>query len=179
MDEQKAKISNLQSEIERLRRWECLTKDIYSWKDKKLQTLRKEITRLNKAIISKNVSIKEKDEVIDTISKELAHSKSREEELTATVEDYLKENKELRGKVADVVIDEINAQALKSAESALNEKDEVIGELKEGIKSLYELLNGDAVLNMKKKDKKKHSSRSCKISTKDIGDNFMEIIGIW
>lgn len=181
LDEQKAKISNLQSEIERLRRWECFTKDICSWKDNKLQTLRKEVARLNKVIASKNVSIKEKDEVIEDISKELAHSKSREEELTATVEDYLKEIKELREKLADKVVDEINAQALKSTENALSEKDDVINELTKGIKSLFEMVDGDPILNMKKKDKdkKKHSSRSCKISTKDIGDNFMEIIGIW
>lgn len=183
LDEQKAKISNLQSEIERLRRWECFTKDICSWKDNKLQALRKEVARLNKVIASKNVSIKEKDEVIDDISKELAHSKSREEELTATVEDYMKEIKELREKLADKVVDEINAQALKSAENALSEKDDVINELTKGIKVLFDLVDGDPILNMKKKDKdkKKHSSasRSCKISTKDIGDNFMEIIGIW
>lgn len=181
LDEQKAKISNLQSEIERLHRWECFTKDICSWKDNKLQTLRKEVARLNKVIAGKNVSIKEKDEVIENISKELAHSKSREEELTATVEDYLKEIKELRGKLADKVVDEIDAQALKSAENALSEKDDVINELTKGIKSLFKMVDGDPILNMKKKDKdkKKHSSHSCKISTKDVGDNFMEIIGIW
>lgn len=181
LDEQKAKISNLQSEIERLRRWECFTKDICSWKDNKLQALRKEVAHLNKAIASKNISIKEKDEVIEDISKELAHSKSREEELTATVEDYLKEIKELREKLADKVVDEIDAQALKSAENALSEKDDVINELTKGIKSLFEMVDGDPILNMKKKDKdkKKHSSHSCKISTKDVGDNFMEIIGIW
>lgn len=180
LDEQKVKISNLLSEIDRLHRWEKFTKEIYSGKDKKIEFLRKEVAHLNKVISNKNVSIKEKDEVIEDISKELAHSKSREEELIATVDDYLKEIKELREKVADVVIDEINVQALKSAENALSEKDDVINELTKGIKSLFEMIDGDPILNMKKKDNKKHSSsHSCKISTKDIGDNFMEIIGIW
>lgn len=181
LDEQKVKISNLLSEIDRLHRWEKFAKEIYSGKDKKIESLRKEVAHLNKVISRKNVSIKEKDDVIDEISKELAHSKSREEELTATVEDYLKEIKELRERLADKVVDEINARALKSAENALGEKDDVINELSKGIKSLFEMVDGDPILNMKKKDKdkKKHSSHSCKISTKDVDDNFMEIIGIW
>lgn len=45
-------------------------------------------------------SLQEKDEVIDDLSRELARSKEREEELIATVKDYLNEIEELkRGKV--------------------------------------------------------------------------------
>ena len=43
-------------------------------------------------------SLQEKDEVIDDLSKELAHAKEREEELIATIKDYLKEIDELNGK---------------------------------------------------------------------------------
>ena len=43
-------------------------------------------------------SLQEKDEVIDDLSKELAHAKEREEELIATIKDYLKEIDELKGK---------------------------------------------------------------------------------
>lgn len=41
-------------------------------------------------------SLREKDEVIDDLSRELAHSKKREEELMATVKDYLVEIEGLR-----------------------------------------------------------------------------------
>lgn len=41
-------------------------------------------------------SLQEKDEVIDDLSRELAHSKEREEELVATIKDYLKEIEELK-----------------------------------------------------------------------------------
>lgn len=43
-------------------------------------------------------SLKEKDEVIDDLSRELAHSKEREEELIATVKDYITEIDELKVK---------------------------------------------------------------------------------
>lgn len=43
-------------------------------------------------------SLKEKDEVIDDLSKELARSKEREEELVATVKDYVNEIEELKSK---------------------------------------------------------------------------------
>lgn len=43
-------------------------------------------------------SLQEKDEVIDDLSRELARSKEREEELIATIKDYLKEIDELKGK---------------------------------------------------------------------------------
>lgn len=46
-------------------------------------------------------SLQEKDEVIDDLSRELAHSKEREEELIATVKDYLKEIGELKSKRRD------------------------------------------------------------------------------
>ena len=53
---------------------------------KKLKVVAK---KKNKKIASLKKSIKEKDEVIDTISEELRLSKVREEELIATVKDYL------------------------------------------------------------------------------------------
>lgn len=44
-------------------------------------------------------SLKEKDEVIDDLSRELARSKEREEELIATVKDYVTEIDELKGEI--------------------------------------------------------------------------------
>lgn len=47
-------------------------------------------------------SLKEKDEVLDVLCEELSHSKSREEELLATIKDYMKELSELRKRLRKV-----------------------------------------------------------------------------
>lgn len=98
---------------------------------------RKEINTLTSRIIDFRKSIKEKDEVIEDISEELRLSKEREEELIATVKDYLalvgdkdEEIKKLKKQLANIVVNNVDAQALKSAESALVYKDKVIEKLK-------------------------------------------------
>lgn len=57
---------------------------------------------------------------------------------------------ELRQKLAKSAVDEVKAQALKSAEHALIEKDEVIEDLSEEIARLYKKVHGDPILNLKK-----------------------------
>lgn len=66
---------------------------------------------------------------------------------------------ELRQKLAKSAVDKIDAQALKSAEHALIEKDEVIEDLSEEIARLYKKVHGDPILNLKKeKEEKKRES---------------------
>lgn len=117
----------------------------------------KEIARLNKIIRKKNmkieefrkessihlrgkikmfvenrnleVKLKDKDAVLSDVAEELRLSKIREKNLTEVCQKYMKENEELKKELADKVVDKIDAQALKSAESALAEKDEVISDL--------------------------------------------------
>lgn len=119
--------------------------------------LGKEIDRLNKIIHKKNMKIeefrkessrhlrgkikvfyenidlegklKDKDAVLADVAEELRLSKIREKNLTELCQKYIKANEELKEKLADKVVDKIDAQALKSAESALAEKDEVISDL--------------------------------------------------
>lgn len=81
---------------------------------KKIKRLGKEITRLNKIIHKKN--------------EELRLTKIREKNLAELGLKYIGENEKLKKELADKVIDKIDAQALKSAESALAYKEKVIAE---------------------------------------------------
>ena len=130
----------------------------------KIKRLGKEITRLNKAIHKKNMKIeelrkesyrhlrgkikvfyenvdlekmlKDKDAVLSDVAEELRLSKIREKNLTEVGQKYMKENEELKKKLANKIVDKIDAQALKSAESALAYKEKVIAEKDEVIADL-------------------------------------------
>lgn len=86
---------------------------------KKIKRLGKEISKLNSIIHDKNA-------VLSDVAEELRLSKIREKNLTEVCQKYVKENDELREKLADKVVDKIDAQALKSAESALAWKEKTI-----------------------------------------------------
>ena len=81
---------------------------------KKIKRLGKEITRLNKIIHKKN--------------EELRLTKIREKNLAELGLKYVGENEKLKKKLSEKIVDEIDAQALKSAESALAYKEKVIAE---------------------------------------------------
>ena len=130
----------------------------------KIKRLGKEITRLNKAIHKKNMKIeelrkessrhlrgkikvfyenvdlekmlKDKDAVLSDVAEELRLSKIREKNLTEVCQKYMKENEELKEKLDKKIVDKIDAQALKSAESALAYKEKVIAEKDEVISDL-------------------------------------------
>ena len=89
---------------------------------KKINHLTKKIARLNKIIHKKN--------------EELRLSKIREKNLTEVCQKYVKENEELKKNLANIVVDKIDARALKSAESALAYKEKVIAEKDEVIADL-------------------------------------------
>ena len=138
---------------------------------KQIKRLGKEIARLNKIIHKKNLKIeelgkessrhlrgkmkmfgenfdleqelKDKNAVLSDVAEELRLLKIREKNLTDVSQKYVKEVEDLREQLANKVVDKIDAQALKSAESALAwkekkiaEKDEVIAELREKLKSI-------------------------------------------
>ena len=131
---------------------------------KKIKRLGKEITRLNKAIHKKNMKIeelrkessrhlrgkikvfyenvdlekmlKDKDAVLSDVAEELRLSKIREKNLTEVCQKYMKENEELKKKLTNKIVDKIDAQALKSAESAIAYKEKVIAEKDEVIADL-------------------------------------------
>lgn len=123
-------------------------------KSDKIEALGKEIARLNKIIHKKNLKIeelgkessrhlegkmkmfgenfgleqklKDKDAVLADVAEELRLSKIREKNLTELCQKYVKANEELKEKLANKVVDKIDAQALKSAESALAWKEKLI-----------------------------------------------------
>lgn len=87
--------------------------------EKKIKRLGKEISKLNGIIHDKNA-------ILSDVAEELRLTKIREKNLTEVGQKYMKENKELWEKLANKVVDEINANALKSAESALAWKEKVV-----------------------------------------------------
>lgn len=132
---------------------------------KQIKRLGKEITRLNKIIHKKNLKIdeirkessrhlrgkmkmfgenfdleqelKDKNAVLSDVAEELRLSKIREKNLTEVCQKYMKENEELKKELADKVVDKIDAQALKSAESALAYKEKVIADLTHKLKDKH------------------------------------------
>lgn len=127
-----------------------------------LEKLKNRIIRQRNKLKEKSRIIKDKDAVLSDVIDELRFSKAREEELIETVKDYLsqldakdeklssmkllcenyreqldglnKENEELRRKLADMVVCNVNEHALKGAESALAYKESYIGKLKSKLK---------------------------------------------
>jgi hypothetical protein len=124
---------------------------------KKIKRLTKKIARLNKIIHKKNLKIEKlKTESSEHLAGEvklhgetvylsqklcdknedILLSKIREKNLTEVCQKYVKEVEDLRKQLANNVVDKIDAQALKSAESALAYKEKVIAEKDEVIADL-------------------------------------------
>lgn len=104
-------------------------KNIIHKKNLKIEELRKESSRhLSGKVKMFGETVDLSQEICDK-NEELRLSKIREKNLTDVCQKYMKENEKLKKELADKVVDKIDAQALKSAESALAEKDEVIADL--------------------------------------------------
>ena len=136
LDEQADKIKRLGNEITRL------NKAIHK-KNMKIEELRKESSRHLRGKIKMFVEnedleqmLKDKNAVLADVAEELRLSKIREKNLTEVSQKYMKENEELKKKLANKIVDKIDAQTLKSAESALAYKEKVIAEKDEVIADL-------------------------------------------
>ena len=147
LDEQAKKIAELTKKNERLgKEIARLNKNIYK-KNLKIDELRKESSRHLRGKIKmfgENVDLeqmlKDKNAILADVAEELRLSKIREKNLTEVGQKYMKENEELKEQLANKVVGKIDAQALKSAESALAYKDEVIETLdKELAEAKHEL----------------------------------------
>ena len=132
---------------------------------KQIKRLGKEIARLNKIIHKKNLKIeelrkessrhlrgkmkmfgenfdleqelKDKNAVLSDVAEELRLSKIREKNLAELGLKYVVENEELKKELSNKVVDKIDAQALKSAESALAYKEKVIADLTHKLKDKH------------------------------------------
>ncbi len=77
--------------------------------------------------------LKDKNAILSDVAEELRLTKIREKNLAELGLKYVGENENLKKELADKVVDKIDAQALKSAESALAYKEKVIAEKDEVI----------------------------------------------
>lgn len=141
LDEQAKKIAELTKEKSNLEDQITVLNACKKHNDKidrkQIKCLGKEIARLNGIIHDKNA-------ILSDVAEELRLTKIREKNLAELGLKYVGENEKLKKELADKVVDEINANALKSAESALAykekviaEKDEVIADLTHELKSKH------------------------------------------
>ena len=133
MDEQAKKIAELTEEKERL---EDKITIFNIFKKRNDEAYRRQIRSLDKEISKLNGIIHDKNAVLSDVSEELRILKIREKNLTEVCQKYVKEVEDLREKLANNVVDKIDAQALKSAESALAYKEKVIADLTKKLKSI-------------------------------------------
>lgn len=145
LDEQAKKIEKLAYENERLKD-QIVVLDACKKHNDKIDRL--QIKRLGKEIAKLNGIIHDKNAILADVAEELRLSKIREKNLTELCQKYIKANEKLKKELADKVVDKIDAQALKSAESALAwkekviaEKDEVIDNLRNELKAQKGLVN--------------------------------------
>lgn len=110
-------------------------KKIIHKKNMKIEEFRKESSRQLRGKIKMLVEnrglegkLKDKDAVLSDVAEELRLTKIREKNLAELGLKYVGENEKLKKKLADKIVDEIDARALKSAESALAYKEKVIAE---------------------------------------------------
>lgn len=101
---------------------------------KQIKCLGKEIARLNGIIHDKNA-------ILSDVAEELRLTKIREKNLAELGLKYVGENEKLKKELADKVVDKIDAQALKSAESALAWKEKVIADLGKELKTQKDLVD--------------------------------------
>lgn len=133
LDEQAKKIVELTEENERLKDQVAV---IYACKENNEKYNLKQIKRLGKEIAKLNCIIHDKNAILSDVAEELRLTKIREKNLAELGLKYVGENEKLKKKLADKIVDEIDARVLKSAESALAYKEKVIAEKDEVIADL-------------------------------------------
>lgn len=126
LGEQATEIKRLGKEISKLN-------GIIHKKNLKIEELEKESFRHLSGkvkMFGENVDLeqmlKDKNAILSDVAEELCLTKIREKNLVEVSQKYMKENEGLKEQLADKVVDEINANALKSAESALAWKEKVV-----------------------------------------------------
>ena len=134
LDEQAKKIAELTEEKERL---EDKITIFNIFKKRNDEAYRRQIRSLGKEIAKLNGIIHDKNAILSDVAEELRLTKIREKNLAELGLKYVGENEKLKKELADKVVDEIDARALKSAESALAYKEKVIAEKDEELKEKH------------------------------------------
>lgn len=194
VDEQAEKIKKLEHEKLDILEIASSSKQTIAEQADKIKRLGKEITRLNKAIHKKNMKIEEfrkessrhlrgkimmfgenldlTQELCDK-NEELRLTKIREKNLTEVCQKYVKENEKLKKKLAEKIVNKIDAQALKSAESALAYKEKVIAEKDEVIADLgNELAEAKKLNTAKILDINAKCMRAARESINDVFESY-------
>lgn len=96
----------------------------------------KELSDSSLCLCKLEKQLKDKNAVLSDVAEELRLTRIREKNLAELGLKYVGENEKLKKKLADKIVDEIDARALKSAESALAYKEKVIAEKDEVIADL-------------------------------------------
>ena len=123
LDEQAKKIAELTKEKSNL---EAQISVLNACKKHNDKIDRKQIKYLGKEIAKLNGIIHDKNAILSDVAEELRLTKIREKNLAKLGLKYVGENEKLKKELADKVVDKIDAQALKSAESALAWKEKVV-----------------------------------------------------
>lgn len=109
-------------------------------KTKLVKKYAKELSDSSLDLCKLEKKLKDKNAILSDVAEELRLTKIREKNLAELGLKYVGENEKLKKELADKVVDKIDAQSLKSAESALAYKDEVIETLdKELAEAKHEL----------------------------------------
>lgn len=126
LDEQAKKIAELTKDKELMKKASLSQLDdfieIYNLLTKESQ----KVKRLGKEIARMNGIIHDKNAILADVAEELRLTKIREKNLAELGLKYVGENEKLKKELAEKVVDKIDAQALKSAESALAWKEKVV-----------------------------------------------------
>lgn len=96
----------------------------------------KELSDSSLGLCKLEKQLKDKNAVLSDVAEDLRLTKIREKNLAELGLKYVGENEKLKKKLADKIVNEIDARALKSAESALAYKEKVIAEKDEVIADL-------------------------------------------
>lgn len=96
----------------------------------------KELSDSSLGLCKLEKQLKDKNAVLSDVAEELRLTKIREKNLAELGLKYVGENEKLKKELANKVVDKIDAQALKSAESALAYKEKVIAEKDEVVADL-------------------------------------------
>lgn len=141
LDEQAKEIEKLTEENERLKDKVAV---LYACKENNEKYNLKQIKRLGKEISKLNGIIHDKNAVLSDVAEELRLSKIREKNLTEVSQKYMKENEELREKVAEKTK---LVEMIRNASKVYCDYGVAANEFIKELASLYVLANNKGIIN--------------------------------
>jgi chromosome segregation ATPase len=134
----------------------------------------KELSDSSLGLCKLEKQLKDKDAVLSDVAEELRLTKIREKNLAELGLKYIGENEKLKKKLADKIVNEIDARALKSTESALAYKEKVIAEKDEVIADLGKEL---AATKKELEEKKLEHAKKIRVSS-DNAEEGADLYGV-